>query len=75
MPSSSIVEVEVGVGVLVDVVGKVGVEVKVKIEFDVGVEIMVEDEVKVRAQNDFFWVGRIAGEMENKAIFQLEVKV
>ena len=46
---------------------EVGVEVEVK--FEVGVEV----EVKVRAQNYFFrWV---AGEMENKTIFQLEVEV
>ena len=64
MPSSSLVEDEVGVGV--------GVEV----EFEVRVEVGVEVKVKVRAQNYFFGVGGwVAGEMENKAIFQLEVEV
>ena len=43
-----------------------------EVEFEVGVEVGV----KVRAQNYSFGVGGwVAGEMENKAICQLEVEV
>ena len=58
--------------VKVDVEVGVEVEVGVRVEVEVGVEV----EVNVRAQNFFFLlVGWVAGEMENKAIFQLEVEV
>ena len=46
--------------------------VEVKVEVEVGDEVGV----KVRAQNYFFGLGGwVAEEMENKAIFQLEVEV